>query len=302
MERITRLEQIAQTIKAKGIKKKVAVAWAQDQNTIGAISDAVKQGFVEALMVGDERQIKETILTEGLDPHMFTIVDVASDYQAAAEAVRLVKMGEADILMKGLVSTDKFLKAVLDKQHGLLPEKAVMSYVAALEIPKYHKLLFFTDPAVIPYPDLNQKSAMLKYSVLMAQRFGIFNPKVALIGAAEKVVPNQQYTVDYATMCKMVQRGQLPQCTIDGPLDVFLACDRESVEIKGVRTPVNGDADIMLFPSLEACNSFYKGIMLFGGGELAGLIQGTIKPVVVMSRSESSKSKFYCVALACLMA
>ena len=101
-------------------------------------------------------------------------------------------------------------------------------------------------------------------------------------------------------MCKMVQRGQLPDCIIDGPLDIFLACDRNSVEIKGVDTPINGDADILLFPNLEACNSFYKGLMLFADGELGGLIQGTEKPVVVMSRSESEKSKYYCIEMACI--
>jgi phosphate butyryltransferase len=302
MEPITKLDQIVEHLIAKGGKKRVAVAWAQDQNTIGALAQAVEQGFAEAIMIGDKTQIERTATLEGINPSIFTIIHVPSDYEATTEAVRLVKSGEADILMKGLVGTDKFLKAVLDKQKGLLPEKAVMSYVAAIELPKYHKLLFVTDTAVIPYPDLQQKSAMLKYAVEMANRFGITMPKVALIGSAEKVSPSQQYTVDYAMMCKMVERGQLPKCIIDGPLDVFLACDPESVEIKGVPTPVNGDADVLLFPSLESCNSFYKGLMLFGGGELAGLIQGTIKPVVVMSRSESPKSKFYCVALACLMA
>ncbi|HOG19537.1 MAG TPA: phosphate acyltransferase [Salinivirgaceae bacterium] len=302
MNRITKLDQISEQLVAKKIKKRVAVAWAQDQNTIGALARAVNEGFVEAIMVGDRSQIEKTAIAEQIDPNIFTIIHKETDYEATAEAVRLVKSDEANILMKGLVDTGKFLKAVLDKQLGLLPEKAIMSYVAAIEIPKYHKLLFVTDTAVIPYPDIKQKSAMLKYAVKMAKKFGIETPKVALIGSAEKVDVNQQYTIDYAMMCKMVERGQLPECIIDGPLDLFLACDPESVKIKNIKTPINGDADVLLFPSLEACNSFYKGLMLFGGGELAGLIQGTSKPVVVMSRSENSKSKFYCVALACLMA
>ena len=302
MNRITKLDQISEQLITKNTKKRVAVAWAQDQNTIGALARAVDEGFVEAIMVGDKSQIEKTAIAKQIDPNIFTIIHKETDYEATAEAVRLVKLDEADILMKGLVDTNKFLKAVLDKQLGLLPEKAIMSYVAVIEIPKYHKLLFVTDTAVIPYPDIKQKSAMLKYSVNMAKKFGIKIPKAALIGSSEKVAINQQYTIDYAIMCKMVERGQLPECIIDGPLDLFLACDPESVKIKNVKTPINGDADILLFPSLEACNSFYKGLMLFGGGELAGLIQGTSKPVVVMSRSESSKSKFYCVALACLMA
>ncbi|MDD2564722.1 MAG: phosphate acyltransferase [Salinivirgaceae bacterium] len=302
MEPITKLSQIVDHLLDKQIKKRVAVACAQDQNTIGALAQAVENGFAEAIMIGDQTQIERIATLEGIDPTIFTIIHLPNMVDATLKAVEMVRNNEADVLMKGLVGTDKFLKAVLDKQKGLLPEKAVMSYVAAIELPKYHKLLFVTDTAVIPYPDLKQKSAMLKYSIDMAHKFGIETPKVALIGSAEKVSPSQQYTVDYAMMCKMVERGQLPKCIIDGPLDVFLACDPKSVEIKGVPTPVNGDADVLLFPSLESCNSFYKGLMLFGEGELAGLIQGTIKPVVVMSRSESSTSKFYCVALACLMA
>jgi len=302
MDQITKLDQIVKHLKKKQIKRKIAVALAQDSNTIGAIAQAIEQGFVDAFMLGNKEKIEQTALDENINPKIFEIIHIPDDTQAVTETVKMVKNGQADILMKGLVGTDKFLKAVLDKTEGLLPDKAIMSYVAVIEIPKYHKLLFVTDTAVLPNPDLKQKSAMLTYAVKMANSFGIENPKVALIAAAEKVNVTQSHTIDYAMMCKMVERRQLPKCTIDGPLDIFLACDPESVKIKGVPTPINGDADVLLFPTLDACNAFYKGLMLFGGGELAGLIQGTTKPVVVMSRSESPKSKFYCIALACLTA
>jgi phosphotransacetylase len=204
--------------------------------------------------------------------------------------------------MKGLVGTDKFLRAILDKEHGIVIPGATLSYVGAIQIPAYRKLLFVTDTAVIPYPDLFQKIAMVNYAVDMAKRFGIDIPKVALIGASEKKSSHFRYTDDYAEMCKMALDGRITDCIMDGPLDLFLACDSKSPEIKGVSTPIGGDADILLFPSLESCNPFYKSLMLFGGGELAGLIRGTEKPVVLMSRSESEKSKYYCIALACLMA
>jgi phosphate butyryltransferase len=136
----------------------------------------------------------------------------------------------------------------------------------------------------------------------MAARFGIKKPRIALIGASEKMSRHFQNSVDYSIMCKMAERDQIKNCIMDGPLDIFLACDKKSIDIKGVKTPVNGDADILLFPSLESCNPFYKGLMLFAGSELAGLIRGTRKPVVLMSRSESEISKYYCIALACLMA
>ena len=302
MKPIRSLDELVDFVKTTNRRRKLAVAVAEDPNTITAIAQAIKAGFAEAIMVGDRNKIIEVSQANGIDPEIFTIVDIPDQIAATKEALRLVKQDEADILMKGLVGTDKFLGAVLHKEKGLLPPKAVMSYVCALEVPKYHKLLFITDPAVIPFPDVNQKIAMYKYAVTMANKFGIEEPKVALLGAAEKVNPKIQSSVDSAVICKMVKRGQLPPSIVDGPLDMFLACDPASVEIKGVPTPVNGDADVLLFPNIEATNTFYKGLMLFGGGELAGMIQGTTKPVVVMSRSESPKSKFYCIALSCLMA
>jgi phosphate butyryltransferase len=283
-------------------KHRIAIAWGQDANSIGALSKAVKKGLIEAILIGNATEILNTCKTLAINHRNFTIVEAESDINACAEAVRLVRNGEADILMKGLVGTDKFLRAVMDKGKGIMIPGAVLSYVCALQIPEYHKLLFVTDPAVIPFPDLDQKIAMARYAIKMANRFGVEIPKVALIGASEKVSKHFDYSSHYSVMKKMAACGQIENCIMDGPLDLFLSCDRKSVEIKGVSTPVNGDADILLFPSLEACNPFYKGLMLFGKGKLAGLIQGTTKPVVLMSRSESEKSKYYCIALSCLMA
>jgi phosphate butyryltransferase len=283
-------------------RHRIAVAWAQDINTIGAIHKAVNKGFIEAILIGKSSEIIKTCKTKGIDDKLFTIIETDNENRASSEAVSLVKKGEADIVMKGLVGTDKFLRAVMDKENGLMLPNAVLSYVGAMEIPAYHKLLFITDPAVIPFPDLDQKIAMAEYAIEMSHKFGIKKPKIALIGASEKMSRHFENSVDYAIMCKMADRGQIQNCIMDGPLDLFLACDKRSIQIKGVETPVNGDADILLFPSLESCNPFYKGLMLFANGELAGLIRGTEKPVILMSRSESEKSKYFCIALSCLMA
>ena len=299
---ITSLGQMADAVRSAGKKQRIAVAWAQDPNTVGSLHRAVSEGFAEALMIGNRDRILETCRETGADPDRFTIIEAENEKEAALLAVSITRSGEADIVMKGLVGTDKFLRAVMDREKGLLPPKAVMSYVCAVEIPAYHKLLFITDTAVIPFPDLDQKVAMAEYAIAMARKFGIAKPSVALIGASEKVSSHFPSTLDYSVMCKMAERGQISSCTMDGPVDLFLACDPASVKIKGVETPLAGNSDILLFPSLEACNPFYKGLMLFGGGELAGMICGTTRPVVLMSRSESELSKYYCVALACLMA
>ena len=299
---IRSFEQMVEKVRALKKRYRIVVAWAQDINTLGAVYKSADEGFIEPVMIGRGSEIRKICKSSGIDEKHFDIIDSDNEQNASEEAVRLVKTGQADIVMKGLVGTDKFLKAVMDKEHGLMIPDAVLSYVCALQIPAYHKLLFITDPAVIPFPDLSQKTAMAGYAIEMAGRFGVKKPKVALIGASEKMSRHFSNSIDYAAMCKMAERGQIKNCTMDGPLDLFLACDPTSIRIKGVKTPIDGDADILLFPSLEACNPFYKGLMLFANAELAGLIRGTTKPVVLMSRSESEKSKYYCIVLACLMA
>jgi phosphate butyryltransferase len=299
---IRSLDQMVERVLSLHKKHRIAVVWAQDSHTIAAIHKAVNCGLAEAIMIGHSVEIKNICRKAGINHELFRIVDSDDETSSAKVGVKLAREGEADIVMKGLIGTDRFLKAVMDKNNGLMLPDAVLSYVCALEIPAYHKLLFITDPAVIPFPTLKQKVAMAEYAIEMAERFGIAKPKVALIGASEKLSSHFKSSADYPKMCRMAEDGRIKNCIMDGPLDIFLACDKKSVDIKGISTPVNGDADILLFPSLESCNPFYKGLMLFGQGELAGIIRGTSKPVVVMSRSESENSKFYCVALSCLMA
>jgi len=298
---ITKLSELSEKAKNSGKKTRIAVAVAEDNDTINAIIRATQDGFVKPILIGNEAKIKDLIPAD-IAPNRLEILNISDSGRAVQEAVKMVRNNEADVLMKGLIGTETFLKAVLDKEKGLLPPKAVMSYACAIEIPKYHKLLFVSDTAVLIEPDLDQKIAMINYSVAMARKFGIEKPKVALLSATEKVTANMPETIDYSLLSKMAERGQIKNCLVDGPLDIFLACDPESLAIKGIQSPLEGDADILIFPNLESANSFYKGLMLFGEGELAGLICGTTKPVIVMSRSESEKSKYYCIALSCLMA
>lgn len=299
---IRTLEQLTEKVTGSGKKYRIAVAWAQDPNTLGAIDRAVKAGFAEPILIGSKERIVKESGALGIDLSSVTVIEEPDESRSAVIAVEMVRNGSADVLMKGALGTDKFLKAILDKSAGLMRPGAVLSYVCAIQIPEYNKLLFVTDTAVLPFPDLDQKVAMAGYAIEMAHRFGIAKPKVALIGATEKVSRHFPNSVDYAAMCKMAERGQIKDCIMDGPVDLFLACDPASAAIKGVETPLKGEADILLFPTLESCNPFYKGLMLFGKGELAGMLTGTTHPVVLMSRSESENSKFYCIALSCLMA
>jgi phosphate butyryltransferase len=299
---IRNLCQIEEAVLRLKKKHRVAVAWPHDINGLSAINKAVKRGLISAILIGNTSEIRNICSEHSIDERNFILLESDNEINASCEAVRLARDGEADIVMKGLVGTDKFLKAVMDKDKGLMIPGAVLSYVCAMEIPAYNKILFVTDPAVIPCPNLEQKVAMAGYAIEMAQRFGIEKPKIALIGASEKMSRHFNYVSDYSEMLKMASSGKIANCEMDGPLDIFCACDKESVAIKGIATPINGEADILLFPSLESSNPFYKGLMLFAQAELAGLIRGTEKPVIVMSRSESEISKYFCIALSCLMA
>ncbi len=283
-------------------RKKIAVANACDSHTIDAVLEAVEKGLVEAYLIGDVGLIESPRFFEHNLSSYIHIVDIPDVNEATLEAVRMVKQGEADILMKGLVNTDVILRAILDKQKGLLPPGTVMTYNAALEIPRYHKLLFFSDPAVIPSPSVEQRIAMIKYAINTAYKFGIDIPKVALIHATEIANPKIHYMQDYLDIMQLWREGEFGNVIIDGPLDIFLALDNERGGIKNVHTPVLGDADILIFPNFESANIFYKGVSLFADAQMGGILQGTTKPVVMTSRSESTLSKFYSIAIACIMA
>ena len=288
-------------VQSTGIKHRIAVAWAHDSFTAMAIARAVNEGFAEAIMIGNRPVIEKNCQLADIDSSIFTIINAETETDAASKSVAMARSGEANIVMKGLVSTDKFLKGVMDKEKGIMLPGAVLTYTGIIEMPAYHKLLLITDPAVIPFPDLYQKQEMLKYALEIAHRLEIDCPKISLISASEKGGKHFPSSSDYEEIIKLYKNGYFGNCIIDGPLDLFLSCDKKRADVKGVKTPVDGDADILLFPSLESSNPFYKALMLFAGGQLAGIIRGTTHPVIVMSRSESEMSKFYCIALACFL-
>jgi phosphate butyryltransferase len=300
MESISSFSELMAYLERVNCRKRMAVANAVDSHTLDAVLKAVDLGIVEAFLIGDVASIESPHLFEQKLSPFVHIIDMPDVQEATLEAVRMVKSGEADILMKGLVNTDVLLRAILDKEKGLLPAGNILTFNAAIEIPRYHKLLFFSDPVVIPSPNLTQRTAMIKYAITTAQKFGIAKPKVALIHATEVANPKIHYMQDYLDIMQTWRNGEFGDVIMDGPLDIFLALDAERGGIKNVPTPVLGDADILIFPNFECANTFYKGLSLFAGAEMAGLLQGTQNPVVLTSRSESTQSKFYSIAMACL--
>ena len=255
---------------------------------------------MEATLVGDEAMIKDVCAKHGMDAGKFNIVNNPVELKAVAQAVQMVHDHEGDVLMKGLCSTDKFLRAILNKQNGLLPEKGLLSHVGVIENPNYHKLLFLTDMAVIPAPDFRQKVKETNFMLNIAHSFGIAKPKVAFISATEQMLDSIPSAIEAAMLSKMCDRGQIKGCIGDGPLALDVAIDQESVAIKKLVSPVAGDADCMLFPNIESANVFWKcNSKLCGEGiRQAGILVGVTAPCVLASRADTADTKLCSIATA----
>ncbi len=284
-------------------KKRLAVAFGQDEHTLHAVYEAVKEGLVDPIIYGDRETIMEVCRESGIDASVFNIVDEYSDVECVRRAVMSVAKGEADVLMKGLVSTDKYMRGILNKEAGLFPPKGTLSHVTILEMHGYHKLLTISDIAVIPQPDLKQKMTLIGYLKKTANILGIQTPKIACIAPSEQVLPTVSSSYEGAILAKMADRGQLGNVVVDGPLSLDVAMYREVAEHKNVKgAPIAGDPDCLLFPNIESANVFFKSVTHFGEGELAAMVVGTKVPCVLTSRGDSSQSKLYSIALACLAA
>lgn len=282
-------------------EKRLVVVNGVDVNTLEALNEAVEMGFVKPILTGSKERIQDKLSSLHIDIDKYQIIDASSSREATEKAVQLVHDGEADLIMKGMVSTDKFMKVLLKKEYGLLSSRATLSHISVMDNPNYHKLLIFSDAGVIPYPDLKQKILMTGYLIQAAQRLGIQEPKVAVIAPTEVIIISIQSCMDGATIAKMSEHGQIEGGMVDGPMALDVAINRTSAEIKGFTSPVAGHADCLLFPNIDAANVFYKTNSKLCKAEMAGIIAGAKVPAVVSSRGDSEKTKLNSIALASLI-
>ena len=298
---IKKLNEMFDVLKSRP-KKRLVAAYAMDDHTICAVNDAVDNGLIDATLIGDPARIAEICKEEKIDINKFKIVEEKDDVKAAALACDLINRGEGDILMKGLLPTDKYLRAILNKERGLCPPNVTLAHVAVIQNPAYHKLLVASDCAIIPLPDLKQKQTILKYVTTVSKALGVKTPKVALVTATEQMSAGIPACVDAAIISKMAERGQIKGCMVEGPISLDLACDAETAQIKGMNSPVAGDADCLVFPNLEASNVFYKCCSKFNKSEIGAMLMGAKVPCVLSSRGDTSLTKLYSIALAALIA
>lgn len=298
---ITKLDEMYDMLRGHDKKRLVAV-WANDSHTIGAVSQAIDLEIVDGVLVGDKSEIEKVCKDEGIDIKKFKVIDADSDSEAANTAVKMINDGDGDILMKGLLSTDKYMRAILNKEYGLMPPKAVLSHVTVVENANYHKLLIVGDVAIIPEPDLKQKTAITNYLIQTAHAIGNKNPKVAVIAASEQVLAGMQSCVDGAILSKMADRGQIKGAVVDGPLSLDAAIDKEAAQTKKISGEVPGDADCLVFPNIEAGNVFYKMNTKLSQAEQAAFVAGAKVPCVLSSRGDSTQTKLNSIALCAMLA
>lgn len=277
---------------------RLAVVCGADASTAEAVMRAVRHEFAEAWFVGACEQVKQQTCVAQYTGTQIHFVETDSDLEAAERAVMMVRNGEADVLVKGLLHTDTLLRAVLNKEWGILPKGQVLTHIAMAQIPAYHKLLFFTDAAVIPYPTQEQRVQQVAYLARMLHAFGIEQPRVALVHCAETVSDKFPHTIGYGEICQRAAAGEWGRLLVDGPLDLRTACDVEALRVKGIHSVLGGEADALVLPDIEVANVLYKALPLFASAQVAGTLQGTLAPVVLPSRGDCADAKYHSLALA----
>ncbi|KAF5042523.1 bifunctional enoyl-CoA hydratase/phosphate acetyltransferase [Sedimentibacter saalensis] len=277
-------------------KKRVAVAAAHDEHTLEAVFRAVKDKLVEPVLIGDKEKIKKILKNLNVEFDEDSIISTNSDQEAAEKTVELINENKADFIMKGKLQTADLLKAVVNKEKGLRTGK-VMSHVAILEVPTYHKLISITDGGMMMYPDVEEKKQIIENAVDVFLAMGYECPKVAVLAAVETVNPKMPETVDADMLKKMNQEGKIKNCLVEGPISVDLTLNKESAEIKGFDSPVTGDADILIAPNITTGNIMSKAILELAHGKMAGMIVGAKVPVVLTSRGATSEEKYLSLVL-----
>lgn len=281
----------------EGVQKKLVLAAAHDHHSLGAVLKAWQNNLIVPILVGDRKGIEDICSINNFDISGIEIINEPDPEKAIERSVHLTKDGHADVLMKGRIGTAALLKGVLNKEWGLRTGN-LLSHFALFEVETYHKVIAVTDVAMNIAPSLQDKIAIVNNSVACLNKLGYIMPKVAVLGAVEMVNENMKATLDAALLSKMNQRDQIKNCIIDGPLAFDNAVSLESSRLKGIRSEVAGDTDLLLMPDIEVGNVLYKSLVFFARAKVASIILGAAVPIVLTSRSDSEQAKFDSILLA----
>ncbi len=278
-----------------------AVAHPCEASALAGPMEAAAKGLIVPILVGPAAKIAEIARAEGIDLGTTRIIDVPHSHAAAAKAVELVRLGEAELLMKGSLHTDELLGAVVARETGLRTGRR-LSHVFIMDVPTYHKVLIVTDGAINIAPSLEDKVDICQNAIDLARSLGVARPKVAILGAVETVTSKMPATIDAACLCKMTERGQITGGILDGPLAFDNAISRDAARIKGITSEVAGDPDILLAPDLEAGTILAKQLTFLANADSAGLVLGARVPIILTSRADSVRARIASCAVAMLSA
>lgn len=287
-------------LKENNIKKTAAVAAAHDLDALTSVVNARRAGILDAILIGDGTKIGQLLTQLGEKPDAWGIIDEKDDNQAARIAASMVAEKKVDMPMKGLLQTGAFLKAVLDKNLGLIAEKALISQVTIAEFRQENRMILISDCAINVAPDYNKKLLIIQNTVELCEKLGINNPKVAVVAPLEQVNPDIQATADAAMLTMANWRGQIKGCLVDGPLGFDNAVSLEAVHHKGIKSEVAGLADVLIMPDLAAGNILDKSLRYFAGFKTAGVVAGAKVPLIMTSRSDSAENKLNSIAVSVL--
>ena len=278
-----------------------AVAHPCDEGSLGSVVEAARLGLIEPILVGPEARIRSVAAAAGIDISKLTIVATNHSVESATRAVALVREGRAEALMKGSLHTDELMSAIVARDKGLRTNRRI-SHVFIMDVPTYHKVLIVTDAAINIAPSLEDKMDICQNAIDLAVSLGLERPKVAVLAAVETVTSKMPATIDAAALCKMADRGQITGALVDGPLAFDNAISREAANIKGIRSEVAGDPDILLAPDLEAGNILAKQLSFLANADGAGMVLGARVPVILTSRADSVRSRIASCAVGMLVA
>ena len=280
--------------------REAVVAAAHDEHTLQAVFAARRDGLIRPILVGRRNEIRSIARSLGEELSPEQIVDAQDDLECAARSVALIREGKGDILIKGMLQTGTLLKAVVHRETGIRASQ-VMSHVAILDVPRYHKLLFITDGGMVVAPNLEQKGHILKNAVDFCRFLGYERPKAAALCAVETVNPAMPETGDALSLKEAGERGEFGPCIVEGPISLGLATDREAALVKGYHSPVAGDADILLVPAIAVGNVLGKALYGLAGGQMAGVVLGAAVPITINSRGATPEEKYYSILLCAAM-
>jgi phosphate butyryltransferase len=279
----------------------VAVAAAHDPEILRSVDEAQKRGIATADLIGDANRVEQIATENHLDLLGVIIEDQTDEHLAARRAMSLVREGRANVVVKGQIKTSGFLRAALDRDHGIR-DKSLLSHVGVFEIAGWDRLLLMSDSGVVLYPTTEQKLVIIQSVVDVAHKLEIDTPRVAILSASEHVHPSRPAGIEALALARMAQEGWVSGAIVDGPLPLDVAVDAVCAEQRGVGGAVAGHADIVIVPNVEAGNIAAKAILYLGGGHMAGVVVGARVPIIINSRADDATTRLRSVAMASLVA